>query len=990
MLDTIDAVRAALRANDEQPHGRQRTVTAEELVDAAEQFDDPELLAYALLDLMEAYENDAERRKLPVVFARVVTLRKKHPEGFDGWAQRATDWRYKWVANALRSVPDVPLEAVRRWHGELREHYRSAGHDLQPYYGEQYHLAALTGQGVENAFELWAARARSSFSDCRACELRSQARHFVRLGDDERALSVWRPVFDGEHSCAEEPHVSRAHALLPLLRVGRIDDARSFHLTGYRWARGRSRAAEEIGLHLEFCALTGNEPRGLEILADNRDLFDQHGDPLARLHFLTGTQQLLARLAATGHGGVPVAGPPGNSWTVDGLLAELRTEGDALAARFDARGGTTAVGDARRERLARTPLFAEPLALGLRAATPAPAAAPSPAAAAQAAPAATESVAELVARARELRDRRHPEAAALWRRIEALAAADGYQHPDDPDLGPLDLMRAELAEQRARRDGLPDHELAAHLTEAAELYQQVGRDAQAIGCRALAAVLPEPDATTGTDATAHAGVEDVEDAGTGAAGDLVAELDRYEQQVRDLIEADAVRAQDALLTVLHAHAVVAIRQDLPDSHQRPADEPEQRDLTRTEAAVGRLLAEAVRQDDAATEVNAHQFLVRAYVLTGRRQAAIELIEQAERRIVAADIRWKLVAVHGWQGEFALEDEEFARAEELAQRGLKIAAEYNDRSAVPARVQLLLARIHLARGEHESAARAFTEAAARFDHAGQADDAASCRGRLGQVLASSGRFADAAAVLEAVRLEPGFASLDVREQAQIRLDLARTLRELDEHRPSAEEFLHIADLAAGWDDREVHTMVACEAAVALARTGQWPAADLARQRALDSHRTAPHAAAAFDMLLRLARITADTLGATAQDEALARLDEAAEVVANAQRDGHELGSGSPEGTLHDTRGRTLVGLGRPEEALAEMELAIAAFASLGTDARLARAESIRYAALIEGNRLDRTQDALTRLEAAIAWCREIGEPQAADVLDDLHTHLRRQH
>ncbi|WP_404868071.1 hypothetical protein ACI1MP_07240 [Kitasatospora griseola] len=983
MLDTIDAVRAALRANDEQPHGRQRTVTAEELVDAAEQFDEPELLAYALLDLMEAYENDAERRKLPVVFARIVTLRKKHPDAFDGWAQRATDWRYKWVAHALRSVPDVPLEAVRRWHGELREHYRTAGHDLQPYYGEQYHLAALTGQDVEQAFDLWAGRRRSSFSDCQACELRAQARHFVRLGDDRRALGVWQSVFDGRHSCAEEPHVSRAHALLPLLRSGRVDDARSFHLTGYRWARGRSRAAEEIGLHLEFCALTGNEPRGLEILADNRDLFGQHGDPLARLHFLTGTQQLLARLAATGHGDLPVAGPPGTSWTVDALLAELRTEGDALAARFDERGGTTAVGDARRERLARTPLFAEPLALGLRAATPAPA----PAAAAQpAAPAGSESVAELVVRARELHDLRHPEAVALWRRIEALATADGYRHPDDPELGPLDLLRAELAEQRARRDGLPDRELAAHLTEAAELYQQVGRAAQAIGCRALALVLPEQDADADTDTGTDADAGGETDAVTGPA----AELDAYEQQVRELVEAEAPRAGDALLAVLHAKAVFAIRQDVPESHRHLGDDLDGRDLTRTEAAIARLCEEAVRQDDAPTEVNAHQLLARAYFLTGRKEAAVELIERAERRIESAEIPWKLVAVHGWQGEFALHQEEFGRAEELAQRGLKVAAQYGDRSAVPARVQMLLARVHLARGEHESAARAFTEAAARFDHAGEADEAASARGRLGQTLAETGRFADAAAVLEAVRLEPGFAALDVREQAQIRLDLARTLRELDEHRAAAEEFLHVADLAAGWEDGQVHTAVACEAAVALARAGQWPAADLARQRALDSHRAAPHADAAFDMLLRLARVTADTRGPDARDEALARLDEAAEVVEHARREGLELGSGSPDGTLHDTRGRTLVGLGRPEEALAEMELAIAAFGALGPEGNLARAESIRYAALVEGNRLDRTQDALTRLEAAIAWCREIGEPQAAEVLDDLHTHLRRQH
>ncbi|MFD8477843.1 hypothetical protein [Kitasatospora sp. NPDC059673] len=973
MLDTIDAVRAALRANDEQPYGRQRTVTAEELVDAAEQFDDPELLAYALLDLMEAYENDAERRKLPVVFARIVTLRKKHPEGFDGWAERATDWRYKWVANALRSVPEVPLEAVRRWHGELREHYRTAGHDLQPYYGEQYHLAALAGEGAENAFELWAARPRSAFSDCKACELRAQARHFVRLGEDARALTIWQPVLDGEHSCAEEPHVSRAHVLLPLLRAGRTDEARSAHLAGYRWARGRSRAAEEIGLHLEFCALTGNEPRGLEILADNRDLFGQHGDPLARLHFLTGAQQLLARLAATGHGDLPVAGPPGTSWTAGALLAELGTEGEALAARFDARHGTTAVGDARRERLGRAPLFAEPLALGLRAATPAPA--PAPAQPARSTPAATETLAELVARARELHEQRHPEAVALWRRIEALATAEDYQHPDDPELGPLVLLRAELAEQRARRDGLRDGELAAHLTEAAEHFEQADRPAQALGCRALAASLPTPDADAGADTDA----------------DTAAELDRIEQRVRELVEAGATRAEDALTTVLHARAVLTIRQDLPDTHQHDADGPEQRDLTRSEAAVARLREEAVRQGDALTEISAHQLLARAYFLTGRKEESAELIRQAGLRAEAADVPWKLVGIHGWQAELALDAEELERAEELAHHGLKLAAQYGDRSAVPARVQLLLARVHLARGAYDSAARALTEAAARLDHAGQADEAASARGRLGQVLAAAGRFADAAAVLEAVRLEPGFADLDVREQMHIRLNLARTLRELDEHRASAEEFLHVAELAADRDDdREVHTVAACEATVALARTGQWPAADLARQRALDSHRTAPQADAVFDMLLRLARLTADTRGPDGQDEAFARLAEAAELVEAARRDGPALCSDSPEGTLHDTRARTLVGLRRPEEALAEMELAIEAFGAAGPEARLARAESIRYAALIEGTRLDRTQDALTRLEAAGAWCREMGEPQAAEVLEGLHTHLRRQH
>src|SRR5690606_33178307 len=107
-------------------------------------------------------------------------------------------------------------------------------------------------------------------------------------------------------SCQEEPYVSHAFALLPLLRTGRLDQARSHHLAGYRHARGKTGMAEEIGLHLEFCALTRNEGRGLEILAENRELFGFTGAPRARLAFLTGVQVLLGRLVEEGHAETPV------------------------------------------------------------------------------------------------------------------------------------------------------------------------------------------------------------------------------------------------------------------------------------------------------------------------------------------------------------------------------------------------------------------------------------------------------------------------------------------------------------------------------------------------------------------------------------------------------------------------------------------------------------------------------------------------------------
>ncbi|MHC8564442.1 hypothetical protein ACW23B_29200 [Streptomyces albidoflavus] len=182
-----------------------------------------------------------------------------------------------------------------------------------------------TGTGVPDAYDLWATRTRTRLSDCEACETRRGV-HQVFAGDDAGALDTWRPVLDDSVSCSDEPQMSQAHALLPLLRLGRTDEARSHHLTGYRQVRGRTGMQEEVGLHLEFCALSRNSARGVEILAENRPLFEATGAPLARLGFLTGTEVLLALLVEEGHADTPVGGPPGRNRTAGELLAEVREE----------------------------------------------------------------------------------------------------------------------------------------------------------------------------------------------------------------------------------------------------------------------------------------------------------------------------------------------------------------------------------------------------------------------------------------------------------------------------------------------------------------------------------------------------------------------------------------------------------------------------------------------------------------------------------------
>ncbi len=226
-----------------------------------------------------------------------------------------------------------------------------------------------------------------------------------------------------------------AKSLLPLVRTGRAEDARDAFLRGYPLARHNISLCAAVGGHIEFCALTGNEARGLEILAEHTDwLTDTQLDTADRLAFLTGVSVLLRRLEALGHGALPVG--PG---TVAGTAPVLEAEVRELCSRYDARNRSMTVSARVAAQLAQEPLL-DRLPLGLPALLPNPApplptpssAAPQPAASPSAAlhsaaPLPAAALNTLVAEARRLSDARHPHARQAWEKV----AACGQDLPPD-------------------------------------------------------------------------------------------------------------------------------------------------------------------------------------------------------------------------------------------------------------------------------------------------------------------------------------------------------------------------------------------------------------------------------------------------------------------------------------------------------------------------------------------------------------------------------
>ncbi|MEE1792776.1 hypothetical protein PUR28_18760 [Streptomyces sp. BE308] len=1005
MLDTPEAVVEALRENDGLPHGLARTVTAEELVEAAEAFEKPDVLVTALLELMTAYEFTGEHRKSPVIFARILKLWDTTPESFSPYEAHHVFWRFKWVTTSLVQVPEIPLASIGGWIDQMRSRYEAADHAVQPVAAMRYHLAHHTGTGVADAYDLWATRSRTELSDCEACETRHHAWHRLTEGDDTAALAVWQPVLDREQECSEEPRMSQARALLPLLRAGRTDEARSHHLTGYRKVRGATGMQAEVGYHLEFCAHSRNEGRGLEILAENRPLFEAKGAPLDHLHFLTGTEVFLARLVDAGHDDTAVAGPPGRAWSAAELLTHVRAEAEPLAAAFDTRNGTTAVGDRRRARLALAPLLDEPLPLGLRATvahTASVGAAP-----ATLTPARTEipdDFTVLVGEARRLARDGHPGDDRLWTRVaERLADAT---EPYDAILGPEDLLAAELAEHRAQRLWFKDRHTdgAAELDTAVQRYTRLDMPWHALAAKARSRAW-----------TAAPGSRD--DDGERTAPDRASirtELDAMLREADELLtatpfdseplgEAEAafgsdLRAERILSHLsLHYSVAFAAHQELHAALSRTEEDQEDQEGTgdldtlteRFERSVDILRSEAARLGYPHQAANARQFRADLLARRGALADAEEELRAALQEIESAGRPWRRprLAIH--LAQLLLAQDRSQEATDLLHSAIADAVAHDDPTLPLGPTYLLLGHAATHLDDANGAVRHLSEAAARFDQAEDAGSAVEARLQLADVLARSGRQADAVAVLESALVDAP-PTVDGHMLAQGRLTLGRGLRDLEEYVPAAEELLRLADTVAGWPEEDrggVLTLVAAEAATTLALAERWEAADTAYERALGAHAEAPNPPLITMMMREFARLTLQTRDSEGTDTALEHLARADAVLATLPSGEEDFAVWYERGENHYRRARVLAEAGRFDEALPEAEAAIAAHDDGGERGELPRAEAVRIAALIEGNGLDRLSEAITRLTVASARCHQTGHPEAAAVLDALQQDLR---
>ncbi|MCA2222383.1 hypothetical protein [Nonomuraea aurantiaca] len=361
-----DQVETLLAEAARLPYGEARTVLAERALREAEALREPEPAIAARLALTQAYQYGGEPAKSFATFSRTVAAYDAEPGRFTEWQARRVLWQFKWIMSDMRRFPEIPLRRTLDALDDMERRYREAGAP-QAVYAQRCRVALHLGDepAVEEWLHRWETTPRDDLSDCRACDLGGRAYALASLGRYEEAVAVGGPVVAGEFSCGVQPQSVLCTLLTPYLKTGHLDEAAEAHRRAYRIVQGQIGYLDDIGDHLEFCALTGNETRGLEILERELPLLERPPSPAQARSFMTGAALVLRRLMETGHDGLTVR-RAGRDVPMPELHEELAAGAREIAARFDVRNGD----DVHTRRLAAT-LAAEPLVAHLPFVSPA-------------------------------------------------------------------------------------------------------------------------------------------------------------------------------------------------------------------------------------------------------------------------------------------------------------------------------------------------------------------------------------------------------------------------------------------------------------------------------------------------------------------------------------------------------------------------------------------------------------------------------------------
>jgi hypothetical protein len=271
-------------------------------------------------------------------------------------------WQYKWILDSIANFPQISKAQILGMLDDMAARYTRAGYSLRPNYLMRNRLYKFWDKAeAARYFHKGHETPRDEMSDCRTCELNDEVSFALRAGDDARAVALASPIIERRMSCSSIPKNTFAHLLLPLVRLGRMDEAVSLHLEGYRLVSLAAKASlSSAAEHLEFLVVTGNFDRAVRIFEKHLADACALADAATKFDYYLASWFLLEQLVERGRAtlnlqrlprGLPLYEESG-TYSVARLGAWFLSECEALAARFDARNESDYYTESIRETAA--------------------------------------------------------------------------------------------------------------------------------------------------------------------------------------------------------------------------------------------------------------------------------------------------------------------------------------------------------------------------------------------------------------------------------------------------------------------------------------------------------------------------------------------------------------------------------------------------------------------------------------------------------------
>ena len=229
----------------------------------------------------------------------------------------------------------------------FEERHRKAGIGLRCVYVERTRNAFWMGD-LETASENFQKFLASPSEDGWAGESQRifTTDFYVHMGDDEKAVAEAKSVIDSKAPANEATHWVMCFVLASLVRLNRLDDAKSCHQRGYRVCQHNPKYLGLVSRHINYLIAVGEINKALSMFethvswlqetcsADKRHTFFAVGWRLFRDLALQGTSEVRVKLPEE-------IGPTSDNDNYDcvELSAWFESETNKISGLFDARNG---------------------------------------------------------------------------------------------------------------------------------------------------------------------------------------------------------------------------------------------------------------------------------------------------------------------------------------------------------------------------------------------------------------------------------------------------------------------------------------------------------------------------------------------------------------------------------------------------------------------------------------------------------------------------